>query len=53
MIFDTVTLVFIGVVAAAAGVSRCESVIALAAPVGTGLIVAWLSLETARAASAA
>jgi len=44
---------FIVVVALAAIISRRESVTALVAAVGTALIVAWQSLETARAASAA
>jgi len=53
VILGAVAVVFIAVVAAAAAISRNESVTALVALVGTGRIVTWQSLETARAASAA
>ncbi len=52
-ILAAVAVAFIAVVAVAAVISRNESVTALVAAVGAALIVAWQSLETARAASAA
>ncbi len=52
-ILAAVAAAFLVVVVAAAVISRSEADTVLVAAIGTALIVAWQSLETARAASAA